>query len=534
MRSNPTHTTRARLATLVVGLTAATGVGVAWAAPHLGSFTAPEATHAAAPTTASSASSAAVAAPTKAVAGPRSATTSRTSTPSATTTTPSRSSTTSSSTPTSTSSAPAAKSPARSTPRPATTQVPGANLSAVGAAAAPRAGWPAPTTVVSSQTQLVSAINAAKPGDVIGLTAGTYSGALKFTRSGTATAPITLRPVGNDLVTLTASLSMPSCGATGPDPNRTIRFSKGASYWNILGLKIRGGAIIATENAQFVQNWLEKQFDSENWQARRAIPGHSTYDLAADASMPNYLARTVGKTLAVSRGIKFIGNTFTVKGIQARMAQTGSFSYNTMSDIACGTGPGVWLSLFSDGWQVSHNDISRIAHSTASHYMQEGIRVANGSSYNVISDNFIHDLADGGRAFTGDQDASFNTYAKNTARSVDIGFNDEMSGWGNNWHHNLAANYATTGFSLRMMDGRLSTPSMNSGTRQVSMRCNIAATNRGFQAGSLAHGVVSGNQFSDVFVSSNLRVYSAREGNVWDGTSKVPDNHTSTSLGSEC
>ncbi len=393
--------------------------------------------------------------------------------------------------------------------------------------------WPAPTVTVSTEAQLVSAIAAARPGTVIGMHAGTYSGVLTIKTSGTAAAPITIRPVGSEVVTITASLPMPSCGATGPDSHRTIKFQRGASHWSLLGLHVRGGVMVSSENSQYVQNWFSGRIKAGDWAARRAVPGRTTNSPTADKSAISYLSGLIKRTVVPSDGLTFIGNTFTVKGVHARASRYGVFSNNTISNIACGTGPGLWLVMFSDGWTVRANDVSAIAHSTAGHYMQEGIRVGGSASYNTITGNRVHDLPVGGRAITTDQDGSFNVFSHNTASGVDIGFNDEMSGWGNRWEYNTATAYRTAGFSLRMMDGRLTTPSKNSSTNLAVVRCNTAVGGQDLQVGAMMNSTIASNAFHSVWLSKNLRRYFAAQHNTYNGSS-VPPSATPAATTTGC
>ncbi len=411
-----------------------------------------------------------------------------------------------------------------------TTAVAATQLSTTGAGAASSASWPAPTVRVSTESQLVAAIGAAKPGTVIGLNSGTYSGVLTIKTSGTAASRIVVRPVDNANVTITANLPMPACSATGPDSNRTIKFMKGASYWSFYGLNIRGGVMISSGNSQYVQKWFSSKIRAKDWQARRAVPGRSTNDPTAGRTALTYLSKQIGRTVVPSKGLTFVGNTFTLKGIHARAAQWGVIKDNTITGIACGTGPAIWLATFTDFWHLYNNDISRVAHSTASHFMEEGIRLGNSSAYNIISRNNVHDLAPTGRAFTTDQDSSFNLIQYNTANNVYIGFNDEMAGWGNRWLHDTVTNYAKAGFSLRMMDGRLSSPSMNTSTNKVIVRCNSATGSRDFQAGGMMNATIASNQFNDVRLSKNLLRYFTAQHNTWNGSATPPSATPAGSL----
>ncbi len=394
--------------------------------------------------------------------------------------------------------------------------------------------WPAPTVTVSTESQLQSAVANAKPGTVIGLNAGTYSGVLTIKNSGTAAAPIVMRPVGNASVTLTASLKMPSCGATGPDANRTIRMTKGASYWSFLGLNIRGGALISSYGARYAQNWFSGRVKAKDWAARRAVPGRGSNDPAAGRSALAYVSKITGHTIKPSTGVTFINNTITVKGIMARASVSGTIAGNTITNIACGTSPAIWLATFSDYWRVTGNDVSRVAHSTASHYMEEGIRLGNSSAYNIIQLNNVHDLAAQGRAYATDQDSSFNLIRHNTASNVYIGYNDEMSGWGNRWYYNSVTNYTHAGFSMRMADGRFTSPSKNSSTNQVRVVCNSASGAQDFQAGGMMNGTIANNSFNDLFLGKNIRSYWAAQGNTWNGSTRPPAGKTTTASLAGC
>ncbi|MGL5909207.1 MAG: hypothetical protein ACRCZP_04340, partial [Phycicoccus sp.] len=340
------------------------------------------------------------------------------------------------------------------------------------------------TVRVSTSAQLTAAVANARPGDAIRLAAGTYTGKITINRSGTASAPISLAPDGSGPVVLTAPVSLPGCGATGPDGDRTVTFTKGASHWARGHLAIRGGVLIASKNAGAAQDWFAARIRTGDWQARRSVPGRGSRDPVAARGAIGHLSRLTGQTIVPSDHLVFVGNTVTGKGVMGRATRYGTFVANTITDVACGTGPGLWLSTFSDGWTIARNTVSRVASSTASHYMQEGIRLGNSSSYNHITGNLVTDLPGNGRAVTTDQDASWNVIEHNTARNVDIGFNDQMSGWGNTWRYNTVPSYRTAGLSFRIMDGT-EPPSYDTSTHQALVRCNTATGPRDLQAGSL-------------------------------------------------
>ena len=63
---------------------------------------------------------------------------------------------------------------------------------------------------------LTTALADARPGDRIVLAAGTYTGPLDLKASGTADLHVVVAPAAGAAVTLTASLTYPSCAANGP------------------------------------------------------------------------------------------------------------------------------------------------------------------------------------------------------------------------------------------------------------------------------------------------------------------------------
>lgn len=376
---------------------------------------------------------------------------------------------------------------------------------------------------VASFAQLEAAVNNAVPGDTILVRGGTYRGQLSISRSGTAAAPIAIKPApGTGVVVLSASLKMPNCNATGPDGDRTIEFVNGASYWTLTGLNIQGGVLISSKNASSAQKWFALRIKSGDYKSRRAVPGRGTKNATAARGALQYLSSATRSPIVPSDNLVMTGNTFTGKGVFGRATRYGTFSGNTITQIACGTGPAVWLTTYSDGWTVSNNTISKVAESTASHYMQEGIRLGNASAYNTVSGNTVSDLSGEGRAFTTDQDASWNTFEGNTAARVDIGFNDQMSGWGNVWQYNTATEYRRAGFSLRMKDAGAKVPSLATATNQAVLRCNKAVGSRDLQAGSIIGTQFQSNSFDEVFLGKNLRVYFGAQGNRWNGSSAAP------------
>lgn len=368
------------------------------------------------------------------------------------------------------------------------------------------------------------AVDLAAPGTGILLHAGTYSGQVKIRKSGTASAPIHLTTAGDGAVKLTSSPAKASCSSRQPAPDRTILVGGGADHWRIYGLSIHNGIYISGQEVNAAYQYFTRLVQAKDWRARRAIPGRGTKSTTAAKGAVDYLAGKTGKALNPSDGLQIVGNTITGRGIHAAMSRYGTISANTISAIDCGTGPGVWLIAFSDGWQLSNNYVHHIAASTAAHFMQEGIRIGSSSNYNVVTGNRIEDLPGDGRAFNTDVDSSWNTIQGNTARRVAIGFNDQMAGWGNTWTGNTVTEFRTYGFAFRLMDGGLAQPSNDTSTFQALVKCN-AATGSGPELGigGIMDSSFASNTFSPVMLSKNSRGYWGAQSNLWNGSAVPPE-----------
>jgi len=162
--------------------------------------------------------------------------------------------------------------------------------------------------------------------------------------------------------------------------------------------------------------------------------------------------------------------------------------------------------------------------------MQEGIRLGSSSNYNVVTANRIEDLPGDGRAYNTDVASSWNTFERNVARRVAIGYNDQMSGWGNRWIRNSVDSYRTYGFGFRLKDGSLSRPSLDTSTYLAVVQCN-SATGSGSDmgVGGIKGSTFTGNTFSPVFISRNAQSYWEAEGNRWNRSATVPSKTPSQS-----
>ena len=380
-------------------------------------------------------------------------------------------------------------------------------------------------TLAAPLRTIQAAIDRATPGTTIRIHKGTYSQQLTIRKSGTAAAPITVTAAGDGPVKVTSSQTPDSCASHQPSSRRTIRISDGADYWRFSGLWLENGALIAGAGSGKTYSWHAGLAAKGQWEARRKPPGTAKKDPVGAKNVVPYLRTMLrAPNLDSADHIEFIGNKLTGRGIYATLSSYGVVKNNVISDIICGSGPGVWVMNFSNFWEVSGNDVSKVAKSTRAHYMQEGIRFGTAANYNHIADNYVHDLQGDGRAFNTDVDASWNTFERNRAANVAIGYNDQMSGWGNVWQYNTVTGARTYGFGIRLKDGSLKTPSLNSSGNGTIMRCNkvIASSGKALGIGGIMNSSFVGNSFASVQLGRYLSGYWSKYHNVWNGSPKPP------------
>ena len=392
-----------------------------------------------------------------------------------------------------------------------------------------------PGTATAPLKTIQAAVDKAKPGTAIRLYAGTYDSAktIRIRNSGTIAAPITITPAGNGPVLVTHSVNVMSCTNSRPAPDRTFTFQDGADNWVIEGLSIHNGIWIAGKRSNNAYNWLTNYVNAGNWSARRAAPGHGVQDAAAARTNLVPFLRTVTgyADLDPAENITIRNNLLTGRGIYGALTSYGVITGNTIRDIPCGIGPGIWLMTFSNGWVISRNDVSDIAISAAAHFMQEGIRLGSAADYNEVTGNRVHDLPGDGRGINTDVDGSWNYIHHNTVTNVAIGYNDQMSGWGNRWEYNTVSGYRTYGFGFRLMDASLTMPSLASSTKASIVRCNrtIGAVGnaKALGVGGMMATTFSGNDMPRIWISKNAKVYWSGVGNSWNGSTALPPEYPS-------
>jgi len=370
---------------------------------------------------------------------------------------------------------------------------------------------------------LQAAVDAALPGDHIRLAAGTYEGQVVISRSGTAAAPITIEPDGSGPVTVTATFRAQLCDSSTPSVRRTFYSDNGSDYWTIQGLRIVNGVWLSGTNSNLVASWFHDKARTKDWQTRRSLPGRGTNDAVAAEAIYAALTTKVGVPVDPAEGWKILDNDISGRGVHATVTRGGELGGNTIHDVDCGVGPGAWLTTYSDAWAVHDNSVARIAPSTYRHYMQEGIRFGSASSYNLIERNVVSDLPGDGRGITTDIDASYNVFRNNSVLRTQMGFNDQQSGWENQWLHNTADAIRGPAFAFRGADAKLTAPSFNSSTYHAYVECNrVTNSIRPMTAGALMESTFVNNYFNKVTLSANLKTYWKQYNNRWNGSTELP------------
>ncbi|RYP04836.1 hypothetical protein DL764_004211 [Monosporascus ibericus] len=124
-----------------------------------------------------------------------------------------------------------------------------------------------------------SAVDAAKAGDTIYLRAGTYAPTtnIQITKSGTRTAPITLRPYGNEKVTIDGE-NLPGTpygvGESLPNDERGILHIEDANYWKFYNLELINGpyGVYARDASH---NYYERLSTHDNYETGFQLQGSS-------------------------------------------------------------------------------------------------------------------------------------------------------------------------------------------------------------------------------------------------------------------
>lgn len=350
------------------------------------------------------------------------------------------------------------------------------------------------------------AVEVAQPGDSILVHAGSYSGVLEIKRSGRPSAPITLVAAEGGPVTLTANHPDQPCSNSSPTHDRTVQIINGADDWVVKGFNVVGGVLVSGTKTGTLDRYID-----DLWR-----PGRSSYDpVAADLLLPSLGIDPADR-------VQILENDVRGRGIQAVAARHGKIAGNQVHAIECGTGAGILLSRFSDGWTIRNN---RVHHNEKSveHPMEEGIRINGASNYNLIEQNTAEDLVGRGRGFSTDVHASWNVFRVNVARRTDQGFNQQTGGTGNQWLANTAENVRSFGFNLDGKDSDKTNPDDEVPANTILQR-NCSRNNpEDLNVGAVQTSVFKENGMRDIRLSDNVRSYWRREGNTWEGGSSPPN-----------
>ncbi|HEY7461810.1 MAG TPA: DUF1565 domain-containing protein [Gemmatimonadota bacterium] len=361
-----------------------------------------------------------------------------------------------------------------------------------------------PGTATQPFKTITKAVSVVLPGDSILVHAGTYPAVVTINKSGTSALPITLAGAGDGVALIKPNLPTASCSATVATRDRAIQIYS-ADYWTITGLSIAGGILVYGNNQHKIASFTS-----------RTLPGRGVYDPTAAATLLPKLG------VDPADHIRILNNKITGRGIQSLASRWGEVTGNEISNTACGTGAFIWINRFSDFWKVTNNYIHDNAVS-AEHRMEEGIRQGSGSSYNLIANNLVENLANRGRGITTDVMSSWNVIQGNTVRRAYHGFNEQHGGWGNQWIGNLSEFNRKFGMSIDGKDGGLTSP--NDGVpAKIVFRCNVARNNgkTDLSVGAVQQSSFSNNAFGSVKLDAGVRTYWSRVGNTWDGSSAMP------------
>ncbi len=350
------------------------------------------------------------------------------------------------------------------------------------------------------------AVDAAAPGDSLVVHAGVYSEVVVIKTSGRAGQPIRLLSAGDGEAVIRPFLPPRSCSASSPTRDRAIQILGGQDHWTIRGLTIVGGILVSGSNSSSLDAYIRD----------RTLPGRGSYDPAAAATLLPQLG------VDPADDIRITENRITGRGILTNAARYGRVRANEVFDIDCGTGAGIWISRFSDGWVVRDNYVHHIP-ASEHHPMSEGIRQGSSSDYNLIQNNLVEDLGGSGRGITSDTFSSWNVMRYNTVRRADQGLNEQSAGWGNQWLNNRTESNRRFGMNISGSDRHKTEPDERVPAKVV-VRCTVATGNGNsdLNIGAVQEATFATNAFPLVDLNPRLEAYWREAGNTWDSLSTPP------------
>lgn len=350
-------------------------------------------------------------------------------------------------------------------------------------------------------------VQAARRGDTVLVHAGTYDGVVEISRaSGAPGNPITLRGAGDGPSILTARHPPESCSRTDPAKNRTLLVVDGTDHWTVRDLVIQGGVFISGTEIHTLDANLRN----------RTLPGRGGYDpVAAQGTLER-----MGSDGADH--VELLDNVISGRGILIAAARHGRIEGNEIRDIECGTGGGIWLKRYSDGWEIRDNHVYDVAGS-AEHYMSEGIRHGSSSMYNTVEDNLVEDLSGRGRGITTDVNSGWNVIRRNVVRRTEQGYSEQVGSWGNQWIENVSEDNRRFGFAVYNQGTGVASPNDDI-PAFLEFRCNRSVGDPvAFNSGGIQRSSFAGNDFPVVQLGDFVREYWERAGNTWEGARIAPE-----------
>jgi hypothetical protein len=245
------------------------------------------------------------------------------------------------------------------------TTTPSASATSPGETDSGQVSCPASTKSVSSAKELTAALTAARPGSVIGLADGVYSGQFVATASGSASAPIWL------------------CGGPGAvldGANLKLGYVfhlKAAKYWRLVGFSVRDGqkgVVVDASTGSIIQGLTVSDIGDEAIHLRSATThtvvrdntisgtgqhskkfGEGIYVGSAKSNWCTYSA--CGPDRSDDNSV--IGNRISATSAESidikEGTQAGLISNNTFDGANGLTGADSWVDVKGNGWLIEGN-----------------------------------------------------------------------------------------------------------------------------------------------------------------------------------
>ncbi|MBA2565691.1 MAG: right-handed parallel beta-helix repeat-containing protein [Gemmatimonadetes bacterium] len=220
-------------------------------------------------------------------------------------------------------------------------------------------------------------------------------------------------------------------------------------------------------------------------------------------------------------GVAILNTTIRGRGIFGTSARYGRIEGNDIHTIDCSTGGGVWLGRFSDGWTIRDNRVHDLA-ASVEHSMSEGIRFSGAAAYNLVERNVVEDIPGLGRGIATDVYSSWNTIRANRVSRTEIGFSEQLGGWGNSWTDNVSDGNRRAGFYIYWMGASDPQPTTSS-PAYLLLRCNRSRNERwGLYIGGVQRSAFEDSDYRVVKVTDHPLAYWSAAGNTWESRTSAP------------